>query len=325
MRSRTPWLIPRRSASCCWVSPRCRRASRTSEPMRHMALDSCAGVPALDSCAGVPALDSCAGVPALVDRSREDMAVSGEESVAVTGRRYLAGEIPPTLSGAVAPGTPAHGEKSRKKRCPPVHADGGCADGGRLARLRGVDVLVTGGTGRLGKRLMTPLQAAGHTVRQMSRRGTGPGGVRGDLATGRDLPLALVGAELVIPAASNPRDPWQVDVAGTRRLVEAVDRTRLRHPVYVSIVGVDRIPYGYFRAKFAAEQVLLASGLPVTLLRATQFHDFVDSMLDTARRGPVVPGPMGWRAQPVDVGEVAGYVTEVCAGAPAGGVVEFGG
>src|SRR3954454_5815320 len=124
MRSRTPWLIPRRSASCCWVSPRCRRASRTSEPMRHMALDSCAGAPALDSCAGAPALDSCAGapaldscagvpardscagVPALVDRSREDMAVSGEESVAVTGRRYLASEIPPTLSGAVAPGTP---------------------------------------------------------------------------------------------------------------------------------------------------------------------------------------------------------------------------
>src|SRR3954447_19571738 len=237
MRSRTPWLIPRRSASCCWVSPRCRRASRTSEPMRHMALDSCAGV---------PALDSCAGVPALVDRSREDMAVSGEESVAVTGRRYLAREIPPTLSGAVAPGTPAHGERSRKKRCPAVHADGGCADGGRLARLRGVDVLVTGGTGRLGKRLMTPLQAAGHTVRQMSRRGTGPGGVRGDLATGRDLPLALVGAELVIHAASNPRDPGQVDVAGTRRLVEAVDRTRLRHLIYVSIVGVDRIPYGYY-------------------------------------------------------------------------------
>src|SRR3954451_15949777 len=273
MQSRTPWLIPRRSASCCWVSPRCRRASRTSEPMRHMALDSCAGPPALDSCAGPPALDSCAGppaldscagMPALVDRSRVDMAVSGEESVAVTGRRYLAAEIPPTLFRAVVPGTPAHGEGARKEqsgksRRPAVHADGGCAGGTRLARLRAVDVLVTGGTGRLGKRVATPLQAAGHTVRQMSRRGTGPGGVRGDLATGRDLPLALVGAELVIHAASNPRDPWQVDVAGPRRLVEAVDRTRLRHLIYVSIVGVDRIPYGYYRAKFAAEQVLLAS------------------------------------------------------------------
>ena len=127
-------------------------------------------------------------------------------------------------------------------------------------------------------------------------------------------------------AASDPRgDPWQVDVAGTRRLVEAVDRERLRHLVYVSIVGVDRIPYGYYRAKFAAEQVLLASGLPVTLLRVTQFHDFIDFLLDSARRGPVLPVPMGWRVQPVDVGDVAAHVVDVVTAPPSGGVVEFGG
>jgi uncharacterized protein YbjT (DUF2867 family) len=173
---------------------------------------------------------------------------------------------------------------------------------------------------------MEPLQAAGHTVKQMSRRGTGPGGVRGDLATGLDLPGATAGAEVIVHAASDAQgDPWQVDVAGTRRLVEAVDRTRLRHLVYISIVGVDKIPYGYYRAKFAAEQVLLASGLPVTLLRVTQFHEFVDFLLDTARRGPVLPVPMGWRAQPVDTGEVAAHVVEVVARPPSGGVVEFGG
>jgi uncharacterized protein YbjT (DUF2867 family) len=189
-----------------------------------------------------------------------------------------------------------------------------------------VEVLVTGGTGRLGQRVVSQLRDAGHSVRQMSRRGTGPGGVRGDLATGRDLPMALVGAEVVVHTAGDSRgDPWQVDVAGTRRLVEAVDRTRLRHLVYVSIVGVDRIPWGYYRAKFSAEQVLLASGLPVTLLRVTQFHHFVDGMLEQARRGPVLPVPMGWRVQPVDVGDVAGHVTEVAAAPPAGGVVEYGG
>jgi uncharacterized protein YbjT (DUF2867 family) len=189
-----------------------------------------------------------------------------------------------------------------------------------------MDVLVTGGTGRLGQKLIAPLQEAGHTVRQMSRRGTGPGGVRGDLATGRDLHLAVAGADVVVHAASDPRgDPWQVDVAGTRRLVQAVDRDRLRHLVYVSIVGVDRIPYGYYRAKFAAEQVLLASGLPVTLVRVTQFHDFVDLLLDTARRGPVLPVPMGWRVQPVDTGEVATHLVDIVGRPPAGDVVEYGG
>ncbi|MGY1639154.1 SDR family oxidoreductase [Geodermatophilus sp. SYSU D00742] len=189
-----------------------------------------------------------------------------------------------------------------------------------------MDVLVTGGTGRLGSRVVGRLQGTGHSVRQMSRRGTGPGGVRGDLATGRDLQTALAGAEVVVHAASDARgDYWQADVAGTRRLVQAVDRARLRHLVFVSIVGVDRIPYGYYHAKFAAEQVLLASGLPVTLLRITQFHDFVDQLLATARRGPVLPVPMGWRAQPVDVDEAAAYTAEVAAGTPAGDVVEYGG
>jgi uncharacterized protein YbjT (DUF2867 family) len=138
--------------------------------------------------------------------------------------------------------------------------------------------------------------------------------------------MALVGAEVVVHAASDARgDPWQVDVAGTRRLVEAVDRTRLRHLVYVSIVGVDRIPFGYYHAKFAAEQVLLASGLPVTLLRITQFHDFVDDLLATARRGPVLAVPMGWRVQPVDVDEAAAQVVQTAIGPATGDVVEFGG
>ncbi len=188
-------------------------------------------------------------------------------------------------------------------------------------------VLVTGGTGRLGQRVTAPLQAQGHEVRLMSRRGVGPGGVRGDLVTGRDLRQALAGAEAVVHAATaGPTgDLWEVDVAGTRRLVQHVDRDRLRHLVYVSIVGVDRAPYGYYRAKFAAEQVLLASGLPVTLLRITQFFPFVDWMLETARRGPVLPVPMSWRSRPVDLDEAAEHVAGWVDAAPTGGVVEFGG
>ncbi|MGY1668274.1 SDR family oxidoreductase [Geodermatophilus sp. SYSU D00696] len=189
-----------------------------------------------------------------------------------------------------------------------------------------MEVLVTGGSSPLGQRLVPVLQQAGHGVRQMSRRGAGPGGVRADLATGRDLAAAVRGAEVVVHAASAPRgDHWQVDVAGTRRLVQALDRERLQHLVYVSIVGVDRVPWNYYRAKFSAEQVLLASGLPVTLVRISQFHHFVDEMLATARRGPVLPVPMGWQAAPVDVGEAAAFLAEVASAPPTGDVVEFGG
>src|SRR3954453_1839183 len=73
------------------------------------------------------------------------------------------------------------------------------------------------------------------------------------------------------------------------------------------------------------ERVVRASGFPVTAHPITQFHDFVDVLLSTARRGPVLRVPMGWRVQPVDEGDAAGYVTEVVGRPPSGGGVEYGG
>lgn len=154
----------------------------------------------------------------------------------------------------------------------------------------------------------------------------GPDTVHGDLATGEGLASALAGVEAVVHAASDPRgDPWQVDVAGTRRLAAAVDRQSLQHLVYVSIVGVDRTPYSYYHAKFAAEQVLLASALPVTVLRVTQFHEFVDDLLSRGRRGPVLAVPSGWQVRPVAVSEAAQHVRTVLGESPAAQVREFAG
>lgn len=195
-------------------------------------------------------------------------------------------------------------------------------------------VLVTGATGRLGPLVADAAEAAGHEVRRLSSGvgraggtgGSGTGMLHGDLRTGEGLTAALEGVEALVHAATAPlADPWQVDVAGSRRLVEAVDRSSLRHLLYVSIVGVDRIPYGYYRAKFAAEQVLRASGLPVTVLRVTQFHAFVDDLLRQAHRGLLLPVPSGWRLQPVAVEEVTRHVTGLLAGSPLPGVSELAG
>lgn len=188
-----------------------------------------------------------------------------------------------------------------------------------------METLVTGATGRLGRLVVASLRRAGHQVRGMSSR-PGAGVVHGDLRSGDGVAAALHGVEAVVHAASDPRgDPWQVDVAGSRRLAEAADRACLRHLVYVSIVGVDRNPYRYYRAKFAAEQVLRASGLPVTVLRVTQFHEFLDDQLHTLRRGPLLGLPRGWTIQPVAVDEAAAAVCRVLGEQPAGALREFAG
>jgi uncharacterized protein YbjT (DUF2867 family) len=185
-------------------------------------------------------------------------------------------------------------------------------------------VLVTGGTGLLGRAVVTGLTAAGHDVRTMSRTAA-PGTVGGDLATGAGLDAAVAGADTVVHCASDARDPRRIDVDGTRRLVDAARQAGGPHLVYVSIVGVDRIPWAYYRAKLDAEREVAVSGLPWSTLRATQFHEFTAALLERLTSLPAVPAPRGWRFQPVDVREVAARLTAVVAEGPAGLLPDLGG
>ncbi|MBV9928179.1 MAG: NAD(P)H-binding protein [Acidobacteria bacterium] len=127
-------------------------------------------------------------------------------------------------------------------------------------------VLVTGGTGLLDRALVRSTVSAGHAARVLSRRTrAATEGVEyavGDIAAGAGLDAALSGVEAIIHAASDPRRPEEVDVGGTRRLVEAARAAGVGHLVYVSIVGVDRIPVRYYRMKLEAEGAVAASGLP---------------------------------------------------------------
>jgi uncharacterized protein YbjT (DUF2867 family) len=195
-------------------------------------------------------------------------------------------------------------------------------------------ILVTGGTGTLGRRLVPRLSEAGGDVRVLTRRARpDEDGIRylaGDLATGEGVEAAVDGVATIVHCAGGARG----DDALTRDLVEAVSaRAGTPHLVYISVVGADRVPivgagdramFGYFGFKLASERVVAESGLPWTTLRATQFHDLILMTVRQLAKLPVVPAPAA-RFQPVDTDEVAARLVELALGQPAGLVPDLGG
>ncbi|HEV7588728.1 MAG TPA: NAD(P)H-binding protein [Longimicrobium sp.] len=194
-------------------------------------------------------------------------------------------------------------------------------------------ILVTGGTGVLGREIVEIAEAAaGHAVRVGSRgpRCTSIPPEREwavmDLASGSGNDEAVAGVDAVIHAASDPRHSQAADVEGTRTLIESCRRSGVAHFVYVSIVGIDRIPVRYYQHKLAAEAIVSAGGVPFSILRATQFHPFIDQLLKSAARVPLVmPLPAGFQVQSVDVGEVAHRLLRCVEAGPGGRLPDFGG
>ncbi|MFE5833994.1 SDR family oxidoreductase [Streptomyces sp. NPDC056508] len=180
-------------------------------------------------------------------------------------------------------------------------------------------ILVTGGTGTLGRLVAERLREDGAEVRVLSRHAR-PYAV--DLREGTGLDAAVEGVDTVMHCASTPRGG---DDRAARHLIEASRRAGVRHLVYISIVGVDRVPLGYYRTKLAVEKMIEGSGLGWTVLRTTQFHDLVVEFLRNAARVPIVPLPAGVSDQPIEVAEVAARLAELAAAEPAGRVPDMGG
>ena len=186
------------------------------------------------------------------------------------------------------------------------------------------EVLVTGGTGSLGRRVVDRLRDASGDVRILSRSER-PGTVRGDLSTGEGLEQAVDGVDVIVHCASSPRKTRQIDVEGTERLLRAAGQAGVSHVVFISIVGVDRNPYfPYYRMKLEVERTIERSSVPWTILRATQFHEFVLRMVQFLERLPVVMVPKGL-LQPIDVGEVADRLAELALSEPTGRAPDIGG
>ena len=195
-------------------------------------------------------------------------------------------------------------------------------------------ILVTGGTGTLGRQVVPLLLDAGCDVRVLSRRARdavdGIEYVQGDLLKDEGVAAAVEGAATIVHCAGSSKG----DDDETRNLVRAAARAGKPHLVYISVVGADRIPvvsgvdramFGYFASKLAAERIVADSGLPWTTLRATQFHDLVLTVAQAMTKLPVIPVPRGARFQPVDSGEVAARLVELALGTPAGLVPDMAG
>lgn len=179
------------------------------------------------------------------------------------------------------------------------------------------------GNGLIGSQLATRLSGAGHDVTALGR-GDGI-----DTTTGEGLERALAGAEVAVDLTNSPT--WADDEVlaffrdSSAHLLAAGQAAGVRHHVILSIVGTDLLPdSGYLRAKVAQEQSVEAGPLPFTIVRSTQFFEFVPGIADAATVGDTVHATPG-RLQPIASTDVVGHLAEVVTGPPRNAVVEIAG
>ena len=184
-------------------------------------------------------------------------------------------------------------------------------------------IVVIGGTGLIGSKTVAILRQGGHEAVAASPN-TGV-----DTITGKGLKEAMAGTQVVIDLANSPSfdDKAVLEFFQTsgRNLLAAEAAAGVRHHVALSIVGTDRTPdNGYFRAKVVQEKLIETSGVPYTIIRSTQFLEFLRAIADSSAEGNMVrisPGLF----QPIAADDVAAIVADLALAAPRGGTIEIAG
>jgi uncharacterized protein YbjT (DUF2867 family) len=195
-------------------------------------------------------------------------------------------------------------------------------------------ILVTGGTGALGSAVAASLKTTDNRVRVLSRK-PAPSALepslewaQGDITTGEGLPAALANVEIVVNCTGDARNVYQTDVLGVQRLAEAAHQAGVKHFFHISIVGIDRINLTYYQHKLRAEAAVSGSGVPYSVLRVTQFHSLLHSILS---RMEVVPEGYGLPIahdalfQLIDTRDVAAHMLPLLLAQPAGRLPDVGG
>jgi uncharacterized protein YbjT (DUF2867 family) len=183
-------------------------------------------------------------------------------------------------------------------------------------------IVVIGGTGLIGSKVVEKLKQKGHEA-VAAAPNTGVNTI-----TGKGLKEAMAGTQVVIDLANSPsfEDKAVLEFFETsgRNLLAAEAAAGVRHHVALSIVGIDRSDNGYFRAKVAQEKLIKTSGIPYTIIRSTQFLEFLRSIADSSADGNTVrisPGLF----QPIAAEDVAAAVADVALASPRNGIVEIAG
>ncbi|PAZ09499.1 LysR family transcriptional regulator [Streptomyces sp. SA15] len=184
-------------------------------------------------------------------------------------------------------------------------------------------IVVVGGTGLIGSQVVALVRDSGHEV-VAAAPSTGV-----DTLTGQGLAETLEGADVVVDVSNSPS--FETEAAldfftrSARHLIEAERETGVRHHVTLSIVGVDQVPdYGYYRAKVAQEEAVRGGGVPYSIVRATQFFEFIAPVMDMSTQGAKVRLP-STRLRPIASADVAAAVAEAAQGEPSYGVRNIAG
>ncbi|TMV49942.1 NAD-dependent epimerase/dehydratase family protein [Paenibacillus mesophilus] len=187
--------------------------------------------------------------------------------------------------------------------------------------VRQVKIAVVGGTGMLGRRVSAVLRRRGHEVRVLSRRSLEH---QVNLVTGERLDAALEGCDALVDASNASTNAKNILIDGTKRLLAAGKQAGISHHLCVSIVGCERIPMGYFGIKAEQEHVVEQNDVPWTIVRATQFHDYIAAMFEQAARWKVLP-LLKIPIQTVAVDEVAHTIADTVEAKPRHGRLEIAG